>query len=620
MAKLPLARDFPAADKAAWKALVEQALKGAPFASLESKSYDGIAVEPLYGRASDAAVVPGRAPGTPWEVMQRIEIGDGAAANAQVLQDLNNGANSLALVFQGSVGDYGYGLHPSEAMLRDALKDVHLDWGIAVELQLGPLCKDAALMLANMVQMIGIPPSGVNIRFGFDPIGLLAANGWNNIAWPHMAPVFASLLEELKSQGFAGPFAVGDGRPVHAAGGSEAQELAFALSTALAYLRALEAGGIPLDDARRMIFFRLAADQNQFLTIAKFRGLRKLWSRVEEACGLEPQPAFVTAETAWRMMTKRDPHGNIVRGTIAAFAAAIGGANAVTVLPFSAALGLPDAFARRVARNTQTILIEESNLHRVADPAAGSGAIETLTDELCATAWALFQEIEKAGGPAEALRAGLIQSEVAKVRSLRETAAARRKDSLVGTSDFPDLAEAPVTVLDAPHSVPCKGEQTAEPLRPMRLSEPFETLRDRSDAHLAEHGERPKIFLAHLGNAADFNARASFAKSLFEAGGIAALATEGAQSFDDMVQGFKASGATLACLCSSDTVYAAEGAKAAKALTQAGAKHIYLAGKPGKLEAELKSAGVEAFVFAGGDMLAMLNGAHATLGLKGNGK
>ena len=151
---------------------------------------------------------------------------------------------------------------------------------------------------------------------------------------------------------------------------------------AVAYLRALEQGGIALEDARRFIYFRLAADQDQFLTIAKFRALRKLWARIEEACGLEPRPAFVSAETAWRMMTKRDPHGNIVRGTIAALGAAVGGADAVTVLPFSAALGLPDAFARRIARNTQTILIEEANIHRVADPAAGSGAIEALTDAL----------------------------------------------------------------------------------------------------------------------------------------------------------------------------------------------------------------------------------------------
>jgi len=616
MAELPLARNFPSADEATWKTLVEKALKGAPFTSLESTSYDGIVIEPLYRPAKDADVVPGRAPGTPWAVMQRIEISDGKAANRQILDDLNNGASGFNLVFQGSVGDYGYGLPQSDAVLKDAFEGVHLDWGVPVELQLGPMCKDGALMLANLVQAKGVAPGDANIRFGFDPIGILAANGWNRFVWPDMAHIFANLVAEMMEQGFKGPFAVGDGRPVHAAGGSEAQELAFALSTALAYVRAAHDGGVPLDTARRLVFFRLAADQNQFLTTAKFRSIRKLWSRVEEACGLEPEPAYVSAETAWRMMTKRDAYGNIVRGTIAALAAAVGGANAVTVLPFSAALGLPDAFARRVARNTQTTLLEESNLYRVADPSAGSGAIEALTDELCVVAWKLFQEIEKAGGPAEALHAGLIQREVAKVRTLREAAIARRKDPLVGTTDFPDLTEEPVAVLEAAPSLPCDEpvEQTVEPLQRMRLAEPFEALRDRSDAHLAKAGKRPKIFLACLGRPADFNTRASFAKSLFEAGGIKAIAPEAAQSRDDMLEAFKASGAKLACLCSSDKVYAVEGAGAAKALREAGATHIYLAGKPGDLETELKSAGVTDFVSAGADALAVLRGIYKNLG------
>ena len=617
MAELPLARDFPTADEAAWKALVEKALKGAPLSSLESKNYDGIVIEPLYGPATGADVIPGRAPGTPWEVIQRIEIADGKTANRQLLEDLNAGASGFSLVFQGSIGDYGYALPPSEALLKDALDGVHLEWGVPVELQLGPLCKDAALMLANMVQMIGIPPKDVNIRFGFDPIGVLAANGWNNVIWPDMANVFAALAAELVEQGFTSPMAVGDGRPVHAAAGSEAQELAFALSTALAYVRAAHDGGVPLDTARRLIFFRLAADQNQFLTTAKFRALRKLWSRVEEACGLEPEPAFVSAETAWRMMTKRDPHGNIVRGTIAALAAAVGGANAVTVLPYSAAVGLPDAFARRVARNTQTILLEESNLYRVADPSAGSGAIEALTQELCLAAWTLFQKIENTGGPAEALRDGLIQREVASTRAAREAAVAKRKDSLIGTSDFPDLAEEPIAVIEAERSAPCDeaGQQTAEPLQRIRLAEPFEALRDRSDAYLAAHGTRPKIFLACLGRPADFNTRASFAKSLFEAGGIEAVTPEGMQSLDDVVQGFETSLAKLVCLCSSDKVYASDGPQAARALKDIGAEHIYLAGKPSELEADLKNAGVESFVSAGSDVLETLRSVYANLGV-----
>ena len=198
------------------------------------------------------------------------------------------------------------------------------------------------------------------------------------------------------------------------------------LSVALAYLRALETEGVALDAARRMIFFRLSADADQFLTIAKFRSLRKLWARIEAACALAPEPAFVSAETAWRMMARRDPHVNILRATIAVFAAALGGADAITVLPFTAALGLPDRFARRIARNTQLVLLEESHLAKVTDPAAGSGAVEDLTDQLCRAAWALFQEIEAAGGIAAALAGGLIQQKVADVRAKRAAAVARR--------------------------------------------------------------------------------------------------------------------------------------------------------------------------------------------------
>jgi len=611
MTELSLARAFPTAKDSDWQALVTAALKGAPLASLRSATYDGIAIEPLYPRATAAKVIPGRVPGEPWGVVQRADLPDAKGANSQILDDLSNGASGLSLVFPGSVGDYGYALTPAPDALAETLAGVQLDTGIAVELNLGPNCKETALMLANMVQMQGVPAASVNIRFGFDPLGVLAASGWNTMPWPTMEPIFAALIADLKSQGFRGPFAVGDGRPVHAAGGSEAQELAFALSTALAYVRAMEAGGISLDDARRHIFFRLAADQDQFLTIAKFRALRKLWARIEEACGLTPRPAFVAAETAWRMMTKRDPHGNIVRGTIAALAAALGGANAVTALPYSAALGAPEAHARRIARNTQTILIEESNLYRVADPAAGSGAIEALTDAVSTKAWALLQDIERAGGAGKALI--LMRNAVARIREERQRNVARRTDAMVGTSDFPDLGEDRVAVLDAvPTSTAADAKVTKAPLPRMRLAEPFETLRDRSDDYLARHGERPKVFLACLGRPSDFNTRASFAKSLFEAGGIEAVAENGAAA--DIAAAFKSSGAKLACLCSSDKIYASEARDAAKALSAAGANHVHLAGKPSDGTKELQAAGIDDFLYQGCDTLSLLHQAYERLG------
>jgi methylmalonyl-CoA mutase len=415
------------------------------------------------------------------------------------------------------------------------------------------------------------------------------------------------------ARGFKGPFVLADARAVHDAGGSEAQELAFALAQAVAYLRAMEAGGIELEAARAAISFRLSADADQFLTIAKFRALRLLWARVEQACALEPKPAFIAAETAWRMLTQRDAYVNMLRATMAVFSAGLGGADSVTVLPHTLALGLPDPFARRVARNTQLVLLEESNLAKVSDPAAGSGGIETLTRQLCETAWQFFRDIEKAGGVFAALQQNLVQRKVAAARAARQANIARRKEALTGASVFPNLREDQVAVLDArpveplPHG---EAKISFEALAPMRLAVPFERLRDRSDEILRTRGARPKVFLANIGAPADFTARATFAQSFFESGGIEAVHSQGLTDPSAISEAFTASGARLACLCSSDKVYAERGAESANALHAAGARHIYLAGRGGGQEAGLRASGVNDFIFAGCDALAVLRQAH----------
>jgi methylmalonyl-CoA mutase len=291
----------------------------------------------------------------------------------------------------------------------------------------------------------------------------------------------------------------------------------------------------------------------------------------------------------------------------------LGGADAVTVLPHTAPLGLPDAFARRVARNTQLVLLEESNLARVADPAAGSGALEAMTHELCTAAWSAFREIERAGGVWAALETGLIQRHAATVRAERERAVARRTDILTGTNEYPNLNEVLPTVLDvAPAALPKEeAAVTAAALPRIRLAEPFEQLRDASDKILAATGARPKVFLATLGKPADFNVRANFAKNFFEAGGIEAVGGEDGPA--PLAAAFKASGAALACLCGSDKTYESDVAGAAGALAAAGARHIYLAGQPGKTETTYRNAGVQTFIHAGCDALATLRGAYQIL-------
>jgi len=609
---LALAVEFSATDATEWRKLVETALKGASFEKrLVSETYDGLRIEPLYARAAGVAAIAGR-PAVPWQVVQRIDHPDPKAANTEALHDLENGATGLSLVLAGSNGGYGFGLDSSEETIARALDGVFLDAGIALDVETSRHHRDAVLNLASVLEKRGTDPAAMNIRFGIDPLGAAARSGAATQQWREVAKLIGAIIDSLSGQGFKGPFAVADGRLVHAAGGSEAQELAFIVSNAVAYLRALADSGIALDEARTLIYFRLAADADEFLTIAKFRALRKLWARVEQASGLTPRPAFVAAETAWRMMTARDPYVNMLRTTIAVAAAGLGGADAITVLPFTIARGLPDRFARRAARNQQLVLLEESNLFRVSDPAAGAGGIEALTTELAQSAWALFQEIEKAGGAPAAIEQGLLQKKVAATRSARQANIARRKDALTGTSDYPNLTEAQVKVLDVARVAMPSITPAFDPLPQIRLSEPFEALRDKSDAMAAKAGARPKVFLATLGNLSDFSARAMFAKNFYEAGGIEAPGHDGFKDQAEMIAAFKKSGAKLACLCGSDATYAEQAADAAKALTAAGAI-VHLAGRPGELETALKAAGVKAFIFVGCDVLSTLQGAYDTL-------
>ena len=599
--------DFPAATEADWRKLVDAALKGGSFERLKSRSYDGLTIEPLYSSTREASSVAGRASGAAWTVMQRVDHPDPAAANVQAREDLEGGATGLVLVFAGSVSANGFGLEANSAALAGVFAGID-PRGIVLDLNLSPPTRGIAREVAALIKNHGIAPGAVDLRFSINPVGGFAVAGRSARGWQELAAPLAATVAALTNDGFRGPFAVADGRVIHNAGGSEAQELAFALASAVAYLRALEQSGLALQAAYDAIYFRLTADADQFLTTAKFRALRKLWARVASAAGLSAKPAIVTAETAWRMLTRRDAYGNILRSTIAVAAAGLGGADAITVLPHTATLGLPDAFARRVARNMQLVLLEESNLARVAEPAAGSGAFEALTEQLCFAAWTQFQEIEHAGGAWAALESGLLQRNVAAVRAARQQAVARGKEILTGTNAYPDIAETPPAVLDvAPRAA--AGDEAASiiapPLPRLRLAEPFEALRDKSDRMLAATGARPKVFLATLGKPEEFTARANFAQNFFEAGGI--------ETLSGAISDYQAGRARIACLCVSVNVPEPELASAAAALKRNGARHIYFARWPAAREDILRAAGVQTFIDEGCDALATLNEAYDIL-------
>ena len=606
-----LAGAFPQASENDWRKSVERALKGGPFDKLISKAYDGGAIAPLYARAQTPGPRALRKTPGGWIILARADLASPEAANTQALEDLDGGVGGLQLVFPGAQGAYGSALAGDDPLIvAQVLDRVRLDYGVPVMIEASPRAPNAADAIIQFVDKNHIDPSITRVSFGFDPLGAQLRHGFAPAPWSEQSKSFAARVKHVATAGFGYGVVAADARIVHAAGGTEAQELGFALSAGLAYLRALADAGLETDAARSLLLFRLASDADEFAGVAKFRALRRLWARVEEACGLAPAPALVHAETAWRMMTTSDPWNNLLRSTLAVFSAAVGGADAITALPFTQALGAPDIFARRLARDTQLVLQDESYLDIVNDPAGGAGGFEALTEGLCQRAWGVFQSIEAEGGAAQALASGKFQTQVAEIAAQRAKNVARGRDKITGSNEFPNIGETALTVL-APFDPQCEvapppqGAILSQALAPARLSEPFEELRAASDAHLAQTGARPRVFLANLGPVAAFTARANFAKNFFEAGGIEAVF--GPQSDDSSViaAAFRESGAKLACLCASDQIYCDAAESVAIALAGVGAT-LYLAGRPGELEEQLRRAGVTRFIFAGCDMYDLL--------------
>ncbi len=522
---------FPAYSEVDWRRAAEAALKGASLDALVSETADGVRIEPVYPPAEGPRAIR---PGGPWRVIARLDHPYADEANAQVLDDLANGADGLQVVSSGALGAYGFGLRGFDsATLHKAFDKVRFDAGANFELDLGPDGPDQALHFGALIERSGARPEDSLVAFGLDPFAASAREPLP-ADWSAEARRYVQTVLALRNKGFPGPFLVADARPVHAAGGSPAQELAFALAAAVNLLRLLEATGTPPGEARALVAFRLAADADELATLSKFRALRIAWSQVEQACGLDPRAGYVQAESAWRMMTARDPYVNVMRGVAAAFSAGLGGADSVSVLPHTLAAGLPDGLARRLARNGQLILLRESNLGFVADPAAGAGAFEAMTHALCDKAWRVFQEIEEQGGLPSALASGAFQRQVAETATALVRNAARLKAPITGVSAHANLAEPAAEVaIGAPEREAFAPPEGA--MAPMRLAEPFERLRDCSDAFLRSSGARPKVYLAALGPENKHRRRVQLMREWLEIGGFEAVYDGEARTADNAV-------------------------------------------------------------------------------------
>ncbi|MCX7443744.1 methylmalonyl-CoA mutase family protein [Corynebacterium sp. P7003] len=537
-------------------------------------TYDGIDVRPLYTRADEfsESAAPGVFPFTRgnevkdarragWGVTETFGrvAGEGAASvNKRILHALYNGTTDLVLDLTGdlTVGD-----------LREVLGGVLLDL-VPLRIVAGAETRAAADELYAVIDAAD-NPGRVSVELSCAPL---------------TAPVDSSASVDLdtavdlavEASGRAGEVRaiLVDGASFSNQGATDAQEIGFALAAGVEYLRALVDAGLDTASALRQISFRFAATDDQFAQIAKFRAARELWARVAEVVGhAEDGGAPQHALTAPVMFSQRDPWVNMLRSTVAAFAAGVGGATDVEVLPFDAAVrgglqGTSRSFAHRIARNTNLLLLEESHLGFVVDPGGGSYFIEDLTRELADAAWSIFTGVEADGGFRSHHESGALQSALDESHEAVRADVAHRRKQITGINEFPNLAEKPLP-----------ADRRVEPAGVRRWAAGFEALRNRSDAFLEEHGSRPRAVLIPIGPLAKHNVRTGFATNLLASGGIEVVnpgqLVPGTDEFTEAVKD-----AEIAVLCGADPEYTATGAEAVRAARAAGVGTLLVAGSP----------------------------------------
>jgi methylmalonyl-CoA mutase len=680
--------DFPPAGYDEWRALAEADLAGASFEQkLVTHTYEGIDLQPVYTRRDHAGEGdPEGFPGLPpfvrgsrplgavrtgWDLRQEHAHPNLAATNQAILEDLRGGVTSLLLRLDAAAR---LGLDPddpntAELAGRDgimayhaddldaALAGVHLDT-VGVTLEAGAAFLPAAATLVALWQRHNVSPEQVRGAFNADPFAVLVRDGHLPMA-AESALVLMADLAAWTAGHYPHVTAVRVGTaPYHHAGATAAQDIAFGMATAVEYLRAMTVAGMAVDAATRQILFSVSLGTHHFLAIAKLRAARRLWGQVVAACGgsADAGAMHVHARISKRVLTLRDPYVNLLRNTVACFAAGLGGAEAITSVPFDVVAGLPDAASRRIARNTVHILQEEGHLHRVIDPPGGSWYLDWLTDQLAVKAWGIFQEVERRGGMLHAIRDGWVARHIDSAFVPRAQNLARRKEGITGVSEFPDIAEERVALpvpdrialrtaaaerlarlrvaegvwrveegspaMEQSVAAAARGASigqiaralhfhaeplTIAPLAPHPFAEPFEELRAAADAWLTEHGERPRVFLANMGPVAHHTARATYAKNFFEVGGFGVVGNNGFKDAAAAARAFTVSGATIAVICSSDKFYPEVVPQVAPRLKAAGARSVVLAGNPGANEAAWRAAGVDRFIFIKCDVLGTLH-------------
>ncbi len=643
--RIALSERFDAPEYSRWKELVEATLKGRAAETLRRETPEGLTLDPIYTdrpAEGDFGGFPGLSPcvrgpnaldrrAAGWDARAVCDAGDAAQIARALTDEVARGTRSVLLVARADAARLW-----TASQLADALAPLDLS-AHPVALDAGESTPTYLSGLLEAAEALGFGGEEITGAAHIDPLANLARqgalSGGLEVAWD----VCAATLEQVGPKAPWLQLLGASALPIHDAGAHAAQELAFVLSSLAQTLRELHARGIAAADAAPRFIAQVGVSGDLFLELAKLRALRLCWAKVLAAWGV-PEGAravFVHAWTTRTSRTARDPWVNMLRATSECFAAAVGGADAISVTPFDRELGPASALARRVAANTQSVLELEGHLARVGDPAGGSFYVEHVTDALARQAWSLFQRVEAGGGLAAALADGWFVDEVARNADARAARVAARQDVIVGVSDFAaldvrqpersDRGGDPSPPRPGPGGAPQlddlaldllgRGEPAAaRPARPWRAATQWEDLRDLADRVATRDGARPAVFSANIGALRRYNARAQFAARLFTAGGFAIKDSVGFTDTSSLTEAFVASGARGAVLCGHDDDYAEHAAAFAEALTGAGASFVALAGRPGGDADALRAAGVKTFVHLKCAALDALRGCWAELG------
>ncbi|MEH7351742.1 methylmalonyl-CoA mutase family protein [Gottfriedia acidiceleris] len=617
--------EFPKPTVQEWRDVVEKSLKGATIEEkLVTKTYEEIILKPMYGEEDIANypylnAQPGEFPfvrGTseqgylekPWEISQELDCSSPMEFNRVAKHDLDKGQTTLKIQLNESLGTTSKNNNSNKGLILTSINDFRIAFQ-NINLEEVPLYIETVNggqaffgSFIAYLQQQNYDFNKINGFIGMDPISNLVKEGTLPYSLENAYKMMAEITKWSGNHTTNLRNILVQSHPYHDAGGNAVQELAFAISTGLEYLREMDNRQIPLDDAATKILFSFSVGSNFFMEIAKLRAARMIWARIiKELGGNEAsQKMNIHSRTSAWTKTIYDPYVNILRGTVEAFAGVIGGSDSLHVSPFDESIKSSDEFSRRIARNTHLILEKESNLSKVSDPAGGSWYIESLTYSLAEKAWELFQKIEEKGGMAKAIQEGFPQALVRQVAEEKSNNIKNRKAKFIGTNIYPNLnetriekkelerAEVEVTkenfdggsenlilqtgcsiedIIDAANN----GATISNIINAMNLvdselprvnqldihrgAQPYESLRQNSQSYKNSTGEFPTVFVANFGQVAAYKPRTDFVTDFFEVGGFKVLQNKGFTSIDEVIESFKKSESTIVVICSTDDQY-----------------------------------------------------------------